>query len=84
MKLCRTTAVVAALAMCATFAIDGPAHATTAHATTARRAADAHPEFNVYGSNYTPIVGDFNGDGFDDIFWYAPGRDHVRQRASAV
>lgn len=23
--------------------------------------------------NYDPFVGDFNGDGNDDIFWYAPG-----------
>jgi hypothetical protein len=22
---------------------------------------------------YTPFSGDFNGDGFDDVFWYGPG-----------
>ena len=26
------------------------------------------------GGTYTPLVGDFDGDGDDDIFWYAPGR----------
>jgi hypothetical protein len=25
------------------------------------------------GGTYTPVVGDFNGSGTDDIFWYAPG-----------
>ncbi len=31
------------------------------------------------GGVYTPLVGDFDGDGCDDIFWYAPGpaADHV-------
>lgn len=23
---------------------------------------------------YTPLVGDYDGDGCDDVFWYAPGR----------
>ena len=27
---------------------------------------------NIFGT-YIPIVGDFNGDGRDDIFWYGPG-----------
>lgn len=28
---------------------------------------------------YTPLVGDYDGDGCDDVFWYAPGRgeDHI-------
>jgi hypothetical protein len=26
---------------------------------------------------YTPFVGDFNADGYDDIFWYAPGENRV-------
>ena len=28
---------------------------------------------------YEPFVGDFNDDGFDDTFWYAPGgaRDYI-------
>jgi hypothetical protein len=25
------------------------------------------------GGSYTPLGGDFNGDGVDDVFWYAPG-----------
>jgi hypothetical protein len=25
------------------------------------------------GGSYTPVAGDFNGDGVDDIIWYAPG-----------
>lgn len=31
------------------------------------------------GGVYTPLVGDFDGDGCDDIFWYAPGpaADHL-------
>jgi FG-GAP repeat len=24
---------------------------------------------------YTPISGDFNGDGHSDVFWYGPGGD---------
>jgi hypothetical protein len=35
--------------------------------------AAVRPAFGVYGSNYRPISGDFNGDGYGDIFWYAPG-----------
>ena len=29
-------------------------------------------EFAVNGT-YTPLVGDYDGDGFDEILWYAPG-----------
>lgn len=31
------------------------------------------------GGTYIPLVGDWDGDGCDDIFWYAPGaaQDHV-------
>ena len=31
------------------------------------------------GGTFTPIVGDFDGNGFDDIVWYAPGSaaDHL-------
>lgn len=25
------------------------------------------------GGNYTPVAGDFNGNGYTDIYWYAPG-----------
>lgn len=25
------------------------------------------------GGHYSPIVGDFDGDGAHDIFWYGPG-----------
>jgi hypothetical protein len=37
------------------------------------------PQFNLVGSftvdgTYTPLVGDFDGDNFDEILWYAPGR----------
>jgi hypothetical protein len=28
---------------------------------------------SISGTNYIPLVGDFNGDGHDDIFWYGPG-----------
>src|SRR5690606_22393512 len=28
---------------------------------------------SVGGSSYEPLVGDFDGNGFDDVFWYAPG-----------
>lgn len=28
---------------------------------------------NAAANVYTPLVGDFDGDGFSDIFWYAPG-----------
>jgi hypothetical protein len=28
---------------------------------------------NAEANVYTPLVGDFDGDGFSDIFWYAPG-----------
>jgi FG-GAP repeat len=36
------------------------------------------PQFNLVGSftvdeTYTPLVGDFDGDNFDEILWYAPG-----------
>ncbi len=30
---------------------------------------------SVNGS-YVPLRGDFNGDGFDDLFWYGPGSVH--------
>ena len=29
-------------------------------------------EVNINGT-YTPVAGDFNGDGKSDVFWYAPG-----------
>ena len=36
------------------------------------------PQFNLVGTftvngTYTPLVGDFDGDNFDEILWYAPG-----------
>ncbi|HSJ19326.1 MAG TPA: VCBS repeat-containing protein [Nocardioidaceae bacterium] len=33
---------------------------------------DVLGEFTVNGS-YKPLVGDFDGDGYDEILWYAPG-----------
>lgn len=38
---------------------------------------ETHP-FRVTGT-YSPVAGDFDGDGYDEIFWYAPGtaRDSV-------
>lgn len=38
----------------------------------------ANPELRVKfsvvnGSHYKPFVGDFDGDGLSDVFWYAPG-----------
>ena len=30
------------------------------------------PTLQVYG-DYQPVVGDFDGNGFDDILWYSPG-----------
>jgi hypothetical protein len=29
--------------------------------------------FSVQGTQYRPRVGDFDGNGYDDIFWYGPG-----------
>lgn len=33
----------------------------------------------VNGTNYRPLIGDFDGDGLSDVFWYAPGatQDYV-------
>ncbi|MDZ7786066.1 MAG: VCBS repeat-containing protein [Candidatus Saccharibacteria bacterium] len=35
--------------------------------------SDNTPSINVIGTSYKPIHGDFNGDGYTDIFWYGPG-----------
>jgi hypothetical protein len=40
--------------------------------------ASGQPRFNLVGSfsvdgTYTPLVGDFDGDNFDEIIWYAAG-----------
>lgn len=43
--------------------------------------ADTTPYFSKEGNdlavngNFQPIVGDWNGDGTQDIFWYGPGRE---------
>ena len=38
----------------------------------ARDPFDDGPAIDI-GGTYTPVVGDFNGDGRDDILWYGPG-----------
>ena len=31
------------------------------------------PQHAQAGASYVPVTGDFNGDSYDDIFWYGPG-----------
>jgi hypothetical protein len=48
----------------------GPAAPTRFRSSTA---TSRTPAISSQGGLYVPIVGDFNGNGIDDILWYAPG-----------
>ncbi|HEY3834424.1 MAG TPA: FG-GAP-like repeat-containing protein [Acidimicrobiia bacterium] len=84
MGLRRLTAAIAAIAVLGPLGVSG-AGATATHlrhrvaeakaaSPVAHASTTVHAGTNIYGK-YTPLVGDFNGDGHDDIFWYAPGRN---------